>query len=353
MRKIYLIRHAHPDFPLNAHVCLGRTDTPLGPLGRMQARLLAERLRGAELTEVFSSPLSRCRETAAALGREIVFVDALAEQDMGVWDGLDFEEIRLRWPELYARRAAEPMLPPPGAEGMEAVQRRVLPALRGCLERSRGDIAVVAHAFVIQAILAQIHGIALEESRPLRPPYTGCVFLRYDGELRQDAQANLPEIPLTAALAEKLLDAADPGERIKAHCRAVAAEALRLAQALPLPLDREKLTAAALLHDAARTEKNHARLGAEWLRALGYDAAAALVEQHHDLKSETLDEAAILYLADKCVREDRRVPLAERFAESEKRCADEEARAAHARRRADAERIQKQINTLCGRRVVE
>jgi len=353
MRKIYLIRHAHPDFPLNAHVCLGRTDTPLGPLGRMQARLLAERLRGVELTAVFSSPLRRCRETAAALGREIVIIDALAEQDMGVWDGLDFDEIRLRWPELYARRAIDPALAPPGAEGMEAVRQRVMPALYDCLEHSRGDIAVVAHAFVIQAILAQLRGIPLEESRPLRPPYTGCVLLGYDGALRQDIQASLPEIPLTTALAERLLEVAGPGERVTAHCRAVAAETQRLAQALPLTLDRETLAAAALLHDAARSESGHARVGADWLRELGYDAAAALVEQHHDLRSETLDEAALLYLADKCVREDRRVALAERFAESEKRCASEEARAAHARRRIAAERIRDQINALCGRRVVE
>ena len=44
MRRVFLIRHGHPDFPLGAHVCLGRTDTPLGPLGRMQAALLGETL---------------------------------------------------------------------------------------------------------------------------------------------------------------------------------------------------------------------------------------------------------------------------------------------------------------------
>ena len=32
MRRVYLIRHGHPDFPLGAHMCLGRTDTPLGPI---------------------------------------------------------------------------------------------------------------------------------------------------------------------------------------------------------------------------------------------------------------------------------------------------------------------------------
>ena len=114
MRRIWLIRHGHPDFPLGAHMCLGRTNTPLGPLGRMQACLLGEELRGKGLS-VFSSPLTRCRETAAPLGGDAVLVPALAEQDMGPWDGLDFEEIKRRWPDLYARRGDEPLLVPPGA----------------------------------------------------------------------------------------------------------------------------------------------------------------------------------------------------------------------------------------------
>lgn len=97
MGRLWLIRHGHPDYPLGAHVCLGRTDTPLGPLGRMQACLLGEALR-EEKPRVFSSPLTRCRETAAPLGGEAAVVSALAEQDMGPWDGLDFEEIKRRWP---------------------------------------------------------------------------------------------------------------------------------------------------------------------------------------------------------------------------------------------------------------
>ena len=353
MRRVFLIRHGHPDFPLGAHVCLGRTDTPLGPLGRMQSVLLAETLRGETLSAVFSSPLTRCRETAAPLGYEPTLVDDLAEQDMGPWDGLDFTEIRARWPEFYARRADEPLLVPPGAEPLGEVLRRAVPALERCLAGSTGDIAVVAHASVIQALLSRACAIPLEQSRPLRPPYTGCCVLGWDGELTLRRPAFVPHAPLTPALAEKLLRAAAPGERVEAHCRAVAAEALRIAQALPTARDAELLCAAALLHDAARGEARHAELGAAWLRELGYAEAAALVKQHHDLKSTEPDEAAILFLADKLVREDRRVGLEERFAASERRCVTPEAKAAHARRLAAARELREKINTCCGREVVQ
>ena len=352
MRRLYLIRHGHPDFPLGAHRCLGRTDTPLGPLGRMQVCLLGETL-GAEALTVFSSPLVRCRETAAALGKEAILVPALAEQDMGPWDGLDFDEIRVRWPELYARRQTEPLLVPPGAETLAQVQRRVLPALRGCLERCAGDLALVAHASVIQAILAQVCGAALEESRPLRIPYAAAATLRADAELRLEREASRPCPPLTRALAERLLRAAAPGEKVEAHSRAVAEEALRVAGALPLELDKELLASAALLHDLARGEADHARLGAAWLRELGYGEAAALVERHHDWQGQTLDEAALLYLADKCVREDRRVTVEERFAASEARCRTPEARAAHARRLDAALRLREEINRRCGYTLIE
>ena len=66
MRRLYLIRHGHPDFPLGAHMCLGHTDTPLGAPGRMQACALGRGLGDRGLT-VFSSPLVRCLETAAIL----------------------------------------------------------------------------------------------------------------------------------------------------------------------------------------------------------------------------------------------------------------------------------------------
>lgn len=352
MRRIFLIRHGQPDFPLGRRVCLGRTDTPLGALGRMQAALLGREL-GRESLTLFSSPLLRCRQTAAALGKPVTVVPELAEQDMGPWDGLDFDEIRAAWPELYARRASQPLLVPPGAETLLQVRDRVLPALERCLAVSEGDLAVAVHATVIQAILMEVLGLPPEESRGLRPPCGACAVLGAEERLSLLAPSRRPRSPLTRALAETLLEAAAPGAGVEAHCRAVAEEALRIADALPAETDRELLFCAALLHDAARSEKDHARVGAAWLRELGYEQAAALVEQHHDWDGTAVDEAAILFLADKCVREAGRVSLDERFAESEKRCTTPQARAAHAARYAAARRLREAVNALAGRSIVE
>ena len=263
---------------------------------------------------------------------------------MGVWDGLSFREIKERFPALYAAREQDLSILPEGGETLEAVHARMQRALSRCLRESEGDIAVVSHRTALATLVGRrellLHG--------------SVSVLRLDGDRTETVALGLrPCPPLTPALAEKLLDAAAPGEKAAAHCRAVAAEALRIAEALPIETDRALLASSALLHDVARREKDHARLGAAWLRELGYNAAAAIVEQHHDLQGTAVDEAAILYLADKTVREDRPCTIAERFKESEARCLTLEAKEAHARRLNEALRLRDEVNRLCATAVVE
>ena len=114
-----------------------------------------------------------------------------------------------------------------------------------------------------------------------------------------------------------------------------------------LSLDARSVHAAALLHDIARGGKDHAALGARWLSGLGYAKIAEIVRQHHDLNGTALDEAAVVYLADKAVRGTKRVSIDDRFAASLEKCTTPEARAAHARRFEAAKRIREKVNRLC------
>ena len=69
MRHIYLIRHGLPDFPNEKKMCLGKTDLPLSKLGKLQAGLLLPHFHNQQIT-VFSSPLTRARQTATMLDRD-------------------------------------------------------------------------------------------------------------------------------------------------------------------------------------------------------------------------------------------------------------------------------------------
>jgi hypothetical protein len=115
----------------------------------------------------------------------------------------------------------------------------------------------------------------------------------------------------------ELLKREDVPAAIGAHGRTVADVALRIGSALieaGCSLDLPLIRAAALVHDIARHEKDHAARGGEMLRALGMPRMAEIVEAHMDLPPyDRTGEAEVVFLADKLVREDRFVGLNTRF----------------------------------------
>ncbi len=347
MRTIYLIRHAMPDIPLGERWCIGgKTDIPLGKLGRLQAALLpfVPALRG--VSQVFCSTLIRARETALPLCPEPVTVEGLEEQRMGAWDGLPFTEIMRRFPELYAARESDPTLLPEGAENDAQMRERMQAALVNCLRQSRGDIAVVSHKSAIASITGQRSKLG----------YTSVSVLEADGEgltVKETGRLCKPEP--NDALCLALLKAAGADAALIAHCQAVAALADELCAGLHAKgpaLDAALIHRAALLHDLARAEKEHAALGAVWLRELGYPRIAEIVRQHHDPDSLNINEAAVVYIADKAVQGSERAAIAERFDRSLSKCQTPEALAAHEKRRQTAETIQNEINRLCGEAIL-
>ena len=334
-RKVWLIRHAMPDLPLGERWCVGgRSDFPLGRLGRLQAALLpfVPQLQG--LDAVFCSSLIRARETALPLCPSPREMPGLQEQDMGAWDGLPFREIRQRFPELYAARELDPGLMPEGAESNEAVRLRMTEGIRRCLRESEGDIAIVSHKGAIAAILGSREGLG----------YTSITCLDCDGKALVPSLVGLrPHPALTDAVCQALLEAAGADDRLRAHCMAVAELTEELRGALAekgLVLKESILRPAALLHDIARGQPEHP--------ALGYPDAADCIRQHHDPESTALNEAALLYLADKAVRGSDRVSVEERFAASLEKCKTPEALAAHQRRLDAARDILRKVKTVCG-----
>ncbi|MFH8420921.1 bifunctional RNase H/acid phosphatase [Streptomyces sp. NPDC018038] len=109
----------------------GGTDPELSAAGLRQAEAVAEALaaRGT-IQEIVSSPLTRCRQTAAAvaarLGLDVRVEQGLRETDFGAWEGLTFGEVRERHPEdLDAWLASPKAAPTGGGESFATVARRV------------------------------------------------------------------------------------------------------------------------------------------------------------------------------------------------------------------------------------
>jgi CTP:molybdopterin cytidylyltransferase MocA len=126
------------------------------------------------------------------------------------------------------------------------------------------------------------------------------------------------EIP-TPKECQAILEEMGTPANVAGHGRRVAevAEAisLRLNEA-GLQLNVALVRAAALLHDLAKGQPAHAEAGERILADLGFARVGQIVGLHMDYEppaSAALDEAALVYLADKLVQGDRIVPLAVRF----------------------------------------
>ena len=137
-------------------MCLGTTDIPMGAEGLAQAREMAAKL--PEVTAVFSSPLTRVVQTAQAIGLPVTVLEGLRELQAGEWDGLTFDEIKVRYAALYAARGSDPTLPLPGAEDHTEGLARFRSAMEEAAEGSPGDFAVVAHGGIIARFLMSVGG---------------------------------------------------------------------------------------------------------------------------------------------------------------------------------------------------
>ncbi|MBE7017636.1 MAG: histidine phosphatase family protein [Ruminococcaceae bacterium] len=186
MRKIYLFRHAEPDFGGKQHVCLGcRTDAPLSRYGIEQAEALAKFFPDDKKFCVYSSFMLRAKQTAEAISKgrwDVLELPGIEEQDCGVWDGLSFDEIKERWPKEYASRGEGYELLPPGGEGLQDCAERGLVAISGILDDAEDDIIIVAHSGINRAMISVLLDIPMSRSRSMPQAYVSLNIIEWDGE---------------------------------------------------------------------------------------------------------------------------------------------------------------------------
>ena len=349
MRTVYLIRHGEPDFPDGKRFCLSRTDLPLTVLGRLQACLTASVLPGSGSFDLFSSPLLRARETASFIGEAAVEED-LSELGVGEWEGLSFDNIREKYPEEYAQRGVDPFRPfIPGGEPPAVCRRRMLRCIDSLLGRTSGDIAVVSHACALKLYLSALNIVPAKAYLSVPMPYAGVTKLILNhGVLTPEYIGEVPRPPLDRALCLKLLAAAGTPQNVIRHSLAVEKRALYLAA--DRSVDRELIRCGALLHDMMHTQPYHEKVAADLMDALGYTEVASLILSHTDLPEAlagSLNEASLIFLADKTVSGETVVSLEERFSNARKKCTTVQAQEAHARRYTQAQHLM----ALCGERL--
>lgn len=143
----------------------GRREVPLTDHGREQAKAAGEQLSGAGIDAVYSSPLSRARDTAQAIA-EVIGVpvetdDRLTEVDYGPLEGYDRESASEHFGEPFLAWREDPFgSPVPGTEPLGEGLERVAAALSDAIEASQCPV-IVGHQGCLRLAL-----VALGQSEP-------------------------------------------------------------------------------------------------------------------------------------------------------------------------------------------
>jgi probable phosphoglycerate mutase len=144
--ELWLIRHGDCYEGMASH-----EDPPLSPVGRDQARRLAERVNRAGYEVVYTSPLRRAQETATAISDSVTTDERLVEVRTELADGrLEFTE--------------------PPEQVVERMRASVDDAVA---KHPGGRVIMVGHGVAIFQYLADLLGLQLGSLRLF--PYYTCV----------------------------------------------------------------------------------------------------------------------------------------------------------------------------------
>ncbi|WP_103109393.1 histidine phosphatase family protein [Brevibacillus reuszeri] len=146
---MYLIRHGETEWNQIRRI-QGHSDIDLNELGLRQAEQVARRFQGESVHAVYSSDLSRARETASRIAQNFDYtvstLPTLRERCYGQWEGLTYEEIRARF-ENQDEAAC-------GIETFECMQKRAVTALTELAKAHPNEtIVVVSHGGLINSFL--------------------------------------------------------------------------------------------------------------------------------------------------------------------------------------------------------
>lgn len=188
IRRIHLVRHGESTWNSVRRVQGNHDEVHLSELGRAQAALLGERLRGMEFSRVYCSSADRAVETARiALGDDhpIEFMDELREISFGDWEGLLVSEIQERYPgelELWFRSPSKVTIE--GAEPFAEFHERAGRTLDGIVGSTEGDILIVSHGGIICAWLTHVLGMSPDDIWSFSLPNTSLTTVMIDSRPR-------------------------------------------------------------------------------------------------------------------------------------------------------------------------
>ena len=172
MPLFLLVRHGENDYVKKGRLAGRLPGVHLNEKGLEQARKVAEKLKGAPVKAIFSSPMERAMETAEpiaqALGLEIVTRPGLIEVDVGEWQDKKLKGLsRLKIWRIVQNRPS--LMRFPGGETFLEAQFRICKELLDLAEQHdpKDLLVCVSHSDPIKLAVAYFIGLPLDSFQRL------------------------------------------------------------------------------------------------------------------------------------------------------------------------------------------
>ncbi len=185
LMRIVLCRHGETDFN-KQHRFQGKLETELNNHGLEQAKLLAEALKGENFYAILCSPRKRCIRTAEEINKyhnkRIRILEELSEIDLGIYTGMNKEEIEEKFPGVWVKRVDNKydFLHEGGESYKQIDETRVANFIRDLKEKySSRNILIVTHAGVGRLIVGSLIGLSGREKMHIEIPNECIYFIEY------------------------------------------------------------------------------------------------------------------------------------------------------------------------------
>lgn len=178
MTRLCIVRHGETAWNAE-HRVQGQLDVPLNAVGLAQAEAVGRALGGEKFDAIYSSDLSRARQTAepvsGLLGLPIELDPGLRERHYGIFQTLTYPEVRVRYAEDWARfERRDPLFSFRTGESLEDFSQRSLSIVNRIARTHPGKhILIVTHGGVLNEIHRHIHNTPVSAPRDFRIPNCG------------------------------------------------------------------------------------------------------------------------------------------------------------------------------------
>ncbi len=176
--SLCIVRHGETAWNAE-HRVQGQLDVPLNAIGQAQALAVSKVLTQESFDAIYSSDLSRARQTAAPTAGffaiKVILEKDLRERHYGIFERLTYAEVKVRYPEDYARfEARDPEYAFRTGESLREFSARSISVIARIAKENEGkSVLVFTHGGVLDKLYRFVTGLPLGAPRDYRIPNAG------------------------------------------------------------------------------------------------------------------------------------------------------------------------------------